>query len=251
MSNETTPDHSVEKPNKYQVGPGYGLLFMGILYLIFWLLPFTIESYIGDPRWSHNWVYALITITIAAAFFQKTVASRIVAFLQALLMPITASGPINTTVLTLAALILLLVWIIIVLVERRNNSPLIDNRFSRRMQNWIIMHSLIVCWLLLAHMGLVFFLSRLPFEAQLDILGTSLGQSLGFLLNLPIERFDLVVYVFDINLIILALLFVYEQLKLGYNPQNKPWPRISFYFLIITLALGFALLPFTLQGIIP
>ncbi len=251
MTNETTTDTSLVQPNKYQVGPGFGLVFMGILYLVFWLLPFTIESYIGDPRWSHNWVYALIIITIGAAFYQKTVASRVIAMIQGLLMPVTASGAFNTTVMTLAAVVLLLVWIIIVVIERRTSSPLLDRRLSQRTQNWVTMHSLIVCWLLFAHMGLVFFIGRLPFEAQLDTIGTSLGQSLGFLLNLPIERFDLVVYVFDINLIILAILFGYEQFKLGYNLRKKPWPRISFWYLVITIVLGFVLLPFSLRGIIP
>jgi len=105
--------------------------------------------------------------------------------------------------------------------------------------------------MLLAHMGLVFFFGRLPFEAQLDTIGTGLGQSLGFLLNLPPERYDLVTYVFDINLAILAVLFGYEQFKVGYNLKNKPWPRISFWFLWITIVLGLALLPINLEGIIP
>ena len=100
-------------------------------------------------------------------------------------------------------------------------------------------------------MGLVFFVGRLPFESQLDTIGTSLGESIGFLINLPIERYDLVTYVFDINLTILAVLFGYEQFKLGYNLRNRPWPKLSFWYLWITIALGFVLLPISLHGIIP
>jgi len=179
------------------------------------------------------------------------VVSRTIAVIQALLMPLTASGAFNTTLMTLVALSILSVWIIVVLIEHRNNSPLLNNRIAQRTQNWVIMHSLIVCWMLIAHMGLVFFFGRLPFESQLDTIGTGLGESLGFLINLPIERYDIVTYVFDINLIILAVLFGYEQFKVGYNLKNKPWPKISFRFLWITVALGLALLPFSLQGIIP
>ncbi|MFW9891585.1 MAG: hypothetical protein ACFFFO_05245, partial [Candidatus Thorarchaeota archaeon] len=237
--------------NKYQIGPGLGLLLMGIMYLVFWLLPFTIESFIEDPRWSHNWVYSLIIITIGASFYQKTMVSRFIALIQASLMPLTASGAFNTTLMTLAALSLLLVWILVVLIERRKNSPLLDHRFTQRTQNWVVMHSLIVCWMLVAHMGLVFFIGRLPFESQLDTIGTGLGDSLGFLINLPIERYDLVTYVFDINLTILAVLFGYEQFKVGYNLRNKPWPKISFWYLWITVVLGLALFPINLQGIIP
>lgn len=251
MPDDTTPDISSTQPNKYQVGPGFGLLLMGIMYLVFWLMPFTIETYIDDPRWAHNWTYALIFMTLGASFYQKTVASRIIALFQASLMPLTASGLFNSTLITLIALLIGSLWIIVVLIERRKNTPLLDHRLSRRTQNWVVMHSLIVCWLLLAHMGLVFFIGRLPFEAQLDTIGTSLGQSLGFLLNLPVERFDLVTYVFDVNIIILAILFSFEQFKVGYNPRNEPWPRTSFWFLWISIVLGLVLLPFSLQGIIP
>lgn len=237
--------------NKYQIGPGLGLLLMGLMYLTFWLLPYTIESFIDDPRWSHNWVYSLIIITIGASFYQKTVVSRFIAMIQASLMPLTASGAFNTTLLTLVALSILLVWVIVVMIERRTNSPLLEQRLTQRTQNWVVMHSLIVCWMLVAHMGLVFFIGRLPFEAQLDTIGTGLGESLGFLINLPIERFDLVTYVFDINLTILAILFGYEQFKVGYNLKDKPWPKLSFRFLWITVILGLVLLPFNLQGLIP
>lgn len=251
MTDDTTPDTSSTQSNKYQVGPGFGLFLMGIMYLVFWLMPFTIETYIDDPRWAHNWTYGLIFMTLGASFYQKTVASRIIALIQASLMPLTASGLFNSTLITLIALLLGSLWIIVVLIERRTNTPLIDHRLSRRTQNWVVMHSLIVCWLLLAHMGLVFFIGRLPFEAQLDTIGTSLGQSLGFLLNLPVERYDLVTYVFDVNIIILAILFSFEQFKVGYNPRNESWPRTSFLFLWISIVLGLVLLPFSLQGIIP
>ena len=105
--------------------------------------------------------------------------------------------------------------------------------------------------MLIAHMGLVFFIGRLPFESQLETIGTSLGESIGFFINLPSERFELVTYVFDINLIILALLFGYEQFKVGYNLKNKPWPKMSFWFIWITFVLGLILIPVSLQGIIP
>ena len=251
MSEENSPDMSLAPQNKYQIGPGLGLLLMGILYLIFWVSPLVYESLSEDPRWSHNWVYAFILITIGASFYQKTVVSRIIAIVQASLMPLTASGAFNTTFMTIVSLVFLSAWLIVVLIERKNNSPLLDQRISQRTKNWITMHSLIVCWMLIAHMGLVFFIGRLPFESQLDTIGTGLGESIGFLLNLPVERHDLVTYVFDINLIILAVLFGYEQFKVGYNLKDKPWPKISFRFLWITIVLGLVLFPISLHGIIP
>ena len=251
MSDDTSPEANTSPEINKLIGPGLGLLFMGILYLIFWISPLVYESLISDPRWSHNWVYSLILITIGASFYQKTVVSRSLALVQASLMPLTASGAFNTTLMTIIALIILIAWIFVVLVERKSNSPLLNQRISQRTQNWVNMHSLIVCWMLIAHMGLVFFIGRLPFESQLDTIGTSLGESIGFLLNLPVERHDFVTYVFDVNLIILAVLFGYEQFKVGYNLRNKPWPRISFWFIIITIVLGLVLFPISLVGIIP
>jgi hypothetical protein len=166
-------------------------------------------------------------------------------------MPITASGAFNSTLMTLIALVFLAVWIIVVLIERVRDSPLFLRRVSKRTQNWIVMHLIIVCWLLVAHMGLVFFLGRLPFESQLDTIGTGIGESLGFLINLPPERFDLVTYVFDINLTILVVLFCYEQFKVGYNLKDNPWPKISFWFLWFTIILGLVFIPISLEGIIP
>ncbi|MHA2081669.1 MAG: hypothetical protein ACW99H_11045 [Candidatus Thorarchaeota archaeon] len=251
MADDTISETSLSPQNKYQIGPGLGLLLMGIMYLAFWISPLVYESLSSDLRWSHNWVYSLIIITIGASFYQKTVVSRTIAIIQASLMPLTASGAFNTTLMTVVAAFILSVWIIVVIIERRTESPILNDWITQRTQNWIVMHSLIVCWMLIAHMGLVFFFGRLPFESHLDTIGTGIGESLGFLINLPIERFDLVTYVFDINLIILAVLFGYEQFKVGYNLRNDPWPKISFRFLWITVILGLALLPFSLHGIIP
>ena len=39
MAEETTADTNLSPENKYQIGPGLGLLLMGVLYLIFWISP--------------------------------------------------------------------------------------------------------------------------------------------------------------------------------------------------------------------
>lgn len=250
MATETITPNPSNHVNKYQVGPGLGLVLMGALYLVFWLLPVTVESYVVDPRWSHNWVYALIILTIGASFYQRSVVSRTIGLIQGLLMPLTASGAFNTDLMTLIAVGIGVTWLVVTGLERQSKKLLLQGRLSTHTWNWINMHFLILSWLLIAHMGFIFFLGRLPFEAELDTLGISLGRNIGFLVNLPIERYDLVTYVFDINLILLTTLFLYEQFKMGYNLKQKPWPRLSFWFLWITFALGLVLLPINLQGIL-
>lgn len=148
--------------------------------------------------------------------------------------------------MTIVTIIIGTLWGFVVLIERRSGKIFFQNRISKRAWNWIPMHALIICWILMAHMGLVFFFSRLPFETELNSLGNIFLQNLAFLKHLPPERTELVTYIFDINLIVLALLFGYEQYKLGYNLNNKPWPRKSFYYILVTLGMGFGFLGITI-----
>jgi hypothetical protein len=250
MVKETTAEPSTVSQNKYLIGPGLGLFAMGVLYLVFWLMPIPLETFTGDPRWAHNWAYSIILITIGAAFYHKSVVSRSIAFIQGLMMPITASGVVDTIFMTLVTGIIAVAWLVVTLVERQSQKFWLKEQLSTRAWNWVNLHSLLVCWLLIAHMGLVFFLGRLPFEAELSTIGTSLGRNVGFLLNLPPERYELVTYVYDINLLILSALFVYEQYKMGYNFDKKPWPKMSFWYILVTVILGIVVLPISLQGIL-
>lgn len=242
MNNLSSEDIEIGRPNKYQIGPGFGFFLLGLIYLVFWLMPFALEAYIEDPRWAHNWAYAIIIMTIGASFHHKSITSRIIALIQSFMMPVTASGLVNTLLMAVLTTIIISIWAIVVFIERRSSKLFFQERISKRTWQWSTMHSLIISWILFAHMGLLFFFVRLPFEAQLDHIGTWLGQYLAFLNYLPPERRELVTYVFDINLIILAILFGYEQFKMGYNIKNKPWPRISFWYIWVTVAMGFVFL---------
>ena len=41
---------SEEKENKFMVGPGLGLIIMGLSYLVWWLMPFAFEAYFADKK---------------------------------------------------------------------------------------------------------------------------------------------------------------------------------------------------------
>ena len=223
-----------EKSNKFIVGPGLGLIIMGLAYLIWWLLPWGWEAYGEDPRWAHNWAYAIIILTIGLAWYHKSVISRIIAAIQSFMMPVTASGSFNTLLLAFITVIIAVIWCIVVLIELIMGKKFLQETMSKRAWNWINMHSIIVSWILIAHMGLVFLIGRAPQEAQLLALGTDAG----FLVNLPPENHELATWFFGISLIIWAIIVLYEQYKLGYNLQNKPWPRLSFYWAFICMGSG-------------
>jgi hypothetical protein len=45
--------------NRFQIGPGLGMVLMGISYVWWWIMPWAWQSYGLDNRWAHNWAYAI------------------------------------------------------------------------------------------------------------------------------------------------------------------------------------------------
>ena len=231
---EIKPTEEVQKSNKFLIGPGFGLFIMGVSYIVWWLI--SSEEYIfgasppADPRWAHNWAFAIIITLVGAAWYHKSVISRAIAAIQAFMLPVTASGSVNSFTMTYITIGIAAAWGITVALERSRGKMFLADRLQKRTWYWICMHSIVVSWLLIAHMGLVFFIGRVPFEQQLGLYG-----NIGFLLNLPPEFTELATWVFDITLIMWAIIVLYEQFKMGYNVKNKPWPRLSFYWIFVMM----------------
>ena len=222
--------------DRYAVGPGIGLLVMGLAYLVFWLMPFTIETYLEENRWAHNWAFSIIILTVGAAWYQKSAVSRSIAVVQAFMLPVTASGSFNTLYCSLATVAIAAVWGVVVAVERLRKKPFLQDAMEKRSWNWANMHAMIICWLLIAHMAFVFFVTRVPQEAGL--LGGA--PRLGFLTNLPPEAHDFATWFFNITILVWAVLAIAEQFRMGYNLQDRPWPRWSFWWVFVCMVAGFA-----------
>jgi len=221
--------------DRYAVGPGPGLLVLGLAYLFFWLMPFTIDVYIKENRWAHNWAFSIIIFTVGAAWFQKTPVSRTIAVVQALMLPVTASGSFNTLYCSFVTVGIAVAWGIVVALERARKKPFLQDWMEKRSWNWANMHTMILCWLLIAHMAFVFLATRVPQEAGL-LGSTSRG---GFLTNLPPEARDFATWFFNITILVWAVLAIYEQFRMGYNTQNRPWPRWSFWWVFVCIIAGF------------
>jgi hypothetical protein len=212
------------------VGPGIGLIIMGAAYLVWWLI--FIEYAIMDPRWVHNIGYAIIILNVGLAWYHKSPLSRTIAMIQSIMLPIIGSGSFNALTCTIISSVILIIWIIIASRERSNGKNIFEEKLSKRGKNWLNMHTLIIAWILVGHMGLMFFIVRLPLESQLY----GYGESAGYLLNLPPESLEFATWTYDIGLFILIALILLEQYKMGYNLQNKPWPRRSFWIVLIVMA---------------
>jgi hypothetical protein len=221
--------------SKLMVGPGFGLFFLGLAYLIFWLTPPGLNAFNFDPRWAHNWAFAIIILNVGAAWYQKSPVSRYIAMIQSFMLPLTASGSFNALTMTYVTIFFALLWTAVVLIERVKKKLLFQENLARRSWNWINLHSLIIAWILVGHMGLVFFVGRMPQELSL----LALDARAGFLINLPSEYYEASTWAFNITLLIWVVIALYEQFKMGYNLQNKPWPRWSFYFVFVSMIVGF------------
>lgn len=219
-----------QKSNKL-VGPGLGLIIMGVAYIIWWILPWGWEAYGEDPRWAHNWAYAIIILTVGLAWYHKSVVSRIVATIQAFMLPVTASGSFNTLMMTFITIIIVILWSIIVIIEKLRKKMFLLDKLKKRTWMWVNMHSIIVAWILIAHMSLVFLIGRVPLERQL----LGFGTYAGYLANLPPENLEFSTWTFDITLLIWAVIVLWEQFRMGYNVKNEPWPRYSFYMAVICM----------------
>jgi hypothetical protein len=228
------------KQNKL-VGPGLGLVIMGASYLVWWLI--FIEYAIMDPRWTHNIAYALIILNVGFAWYHKTPLSRIIAMVQSFMLPITGSGSFNTVICTIIISILLGIWIIIVVIEKRKGKNFMGEKLSPRGWNWACTHTMIIAWLLIAHMGLMFFIVRLPLEAHLF----GFGEYTGYLMHLPPEGYEFATWAYDIGLFVLISVILWEQFKMGYNLKNKPWPRRSFW--VVLIIMGASLGALALQSV--
>ncbi|MDY6930909.1 MAG: hypothetical protein SVJ22_03200 [Halobacteriota archaeon] len=227
------PD-GLKSASGHKVGPGMGLIILGLSYIVWWVMPFAFEAYNQDPRWAHNWAYAIIILTVGLSWYQKSPTSRLIATTQSFMLPVTASGSFDNLTLTYITIAILLIWSIVVVIERIRGKKFLEERLQKRTFNWLNLHLPIISWILIGHMALVFFIGRAPQEAALLTIGTHAG----WLANFPPEAGDFATILFDISLIVLVLIMLYEQYKMGYNPKEDPWPSYSFWFVFFCIVAG-------------
>ena len=220
-----------QSTNKYLIRPGLGIIIMGLSYLVWWLMPFAFAAFNQDMRWAHNWVYAIVILNIGVAWYYKSAVSRIVIVFQAFMLPVTASGSFDTLILTYVSAFIAFLWVLIALIEKFKGKKFLIEKLKPKTWNWINMHTMVFTWVLIAHISLVFLIGRLPLEHQL----LGFGTYAGYLVNLPPESLEFATWAFDITLLAWAAIVLYEQFKMGYNFKNKPWPKLSFWWVFVCM----------------
>jgi hypothetical protein len=223
-----------ERTRNRLVGPGLGLVALGIIYFIWYIMPFSISFLEGKPLYIHNWGYSICYLTIGLAWYHKSIVVRTIALIQASYLPILASGSVNPFIMVLIIFITLAVFGIVVIIERRRENFYFKERLQKRTWEWLNLHLLVVSWFLIIHVGFLFLVVRTPTEISL----LEVGYPVGWLIYYPPEIIEISTWTFDITMIAWGIIVFYEQFKMGYNFQNKPWPRWSFWVIVIAMILG-------------
>ena len=136
---------------------GNGILLLGILWLIFWLLP-AFSLFEEDPRWGHNFAIPILFITVGLAYNINKISCQLTAvFASYLTIPtLLAFWPWDTA--TIISLAFLFIFIVFYLIEKVRKTELINP--NPRLKNWLKIHSMTFAYIGLVHMSFIFFLVR-------------------------------------------------------------------------------------------
>jgi len=173
---------------------GFGVLLQGILWLIIWGGPLYFW-FLLDPRWGHNYAFALIFITVGLAYYIRKTSCRLAAVIAAFLIVPTEMAYWSWYSATLAAAIMLAITIMLYFIEKIRKTEIIAP--STRLRAWLKVHIINFAYLGLAHMPLIFFVGRWHHQE-------------GFTQYLPIEL-EASTIIFNAMLLILAILGIAER----------------------------------------
>lgn len=196
---------------------GFGILLQGILWLLIWVGYFY-PSFEADPRWGHNFAFSLIFITVGLATYTRKISCELIAVFAAFLtIPISmAFWPWNTAIFVTGVLLVLLV--ILYLIERGRKVEVLNP--GPRLKAWLKIHLLNFAYLGLAHMSLIFFLSRWPNPEP-------------YLQYLPVEH-ELSTSLFNSMLFVLVILAIMERPMIKGRLQVS---KVGFIWAILMIIL--------------
>jgi hypothetical protein len=148
-----------------------------------------------DPRWGHNYAFAIIFITVGLAYYIRKTSCRLVAVVAAFIIVPTEMAYWSWFSATLAAVIMLALMIILYFIEKIRKTEIIAP--NTRLRAWLKVHIINFAYLGLAHMPLIFFIGRWHHQE-------------GFTQYLPIEL-EASTIIFNVMLLLLAILGIVER----------------------------------------
>ncbi len=174
---------------------GNGILLLGILWLIFWLVP-AFYLFEEDPRWGHNFAIPILFITVGLAYNINKISCQLTAVIASYLTIPTLIAFWPWDIATIIAIVFMIVVILFYLAERGRKNELMNP--NQRLKSWLKIHAMTFSYIGLVHMSLIFFFVRWfnpdPFLNYLPVehhISTSIFNAMLFILTILaiMERF--------------------------------------------------------------
>ena len=200
---------------------GTGIFLLGLAWLGFWLGP-ALPLYQADPRWAHNFAFALIFLTVGIAYLRPSVLTGIGAVIASFITIPTELAFWSGMTATAIEGVLLVLVAVVAAVEWWKKGPLITP--GPRAGFWLKTHLPLLSALGLAHIPFIFFLVRWM-------------NGVPYLQYLPIEH-EYSTTIFNAMLLVLVSIAMAEQyLK---NVGRVSIPRAGFIWSLVMLLLPLA-----------
>jgi len=142
--------------NKF-LNTGTGYLLLGILWLVFWLVP-AFFLFQEDPRWGHNFAIPILFIIIGLAYNTKKISCQLIAVIASYITIPTFLAFWSWDTATIIASIFTIILVLLYGLERFRKTELINP--NQRLKAWLKIHSMTFAYLGIVHMPLIFFLVR-------------------------------------------------------------------------------------------
>jgi hypothetical protein len=200
---------------------GTGIFLLGLAWLIFWLGP-AFHLYDADPRWAHNFAFALVFIIVGFASFHPSVATGVISLFASFITIPAELAYWSGTVATLMEIVLLGAIILIVTAEWKLKRPLVVA--GPKAGSWLKIHLPVLSYIGIAHMPLIFFMVRWINAAP-------------YLTHLPVEH-EYSTTIFNAMVIILMMFAIaghYVKEIRGFSLQ-----RAGFYWAVLMLIVPLA-----------
>ena len=144
---------------KYLNG-GTALVLMGAQWLYLWAVPWY-HVYRDYPHWGHNYAEAIAFLCIGLAYYNRRLASYILAFVATTLVIPASLELVSHSVTVIIGVVLLALIIADIAIERKREHDW-GQPANQRLTFWLKRHLPRFSYIMLAHMALIYFFVRLP-----------------------------------------------------------------------------------------
>jgi len=210
---------------KFEPGPwmttGTGIFLLGIAWLFFWLGP-AFNLYQADPRWAHNFAFALIFIIVGISLYRPSVSSGIISMVASFITIPTELAYWSGITATLIEMALLAAILIVVAAEWQLKQPLLTP--GPKAGFWLKIHLPVLSHLGIAHIPLIFFMIRW-------------NISVPYLTYLPVEH-EYSTTIFNVMVLVLVVFAIAERYVK--NVRAFSVPRAGFYWAVLMLLIPLA-----------